>query len=112
MNSKPLESVVLKQCLEYLKLKGICAWRQNSGSFAGEHKGKKRFVKFSGADGITDLVGVLPNGKFIGIEIKRPGGKPKPHQEEFMRMIIRNNGVAFWVDSVDQLIEKISELGF
>ena len=112
MASKPLESVVLKQCLEYLKLKGICAWRQNSGSFAGEYNGKKRFVKFSGAEGIGDVIGVLPNGKFFSLEVKRPGGKPKPHQEEFMRMVIRNNGIAFWVDSVEQLIEKISELGF
>lgn len=112
MTAKPLESVVLKQCLEYLKLKGICSWRQNSGGFSGEYKGKKRFVRFSGAEGVGDILAILPNGKFCSIEVKRPGGKPKPHQEEFMRMVIRNNGVAFWVDSVDQLIEKIAELGF
>lgn len=64
------EDVVLHQCLEYLKMKGIYCWRQNSGAV----RIGKRFVRFTSINGVSDIIGILPDGRFLAIECKREQG--------------------------------------
>jgi hypothetical protein len=67
---KPRETDLVKSTLTYLKLnypKGVF-WRSNTGAFAGEYKGRKRFVRF-GVPGMSDIQGVMRNGLGIGVPI-------------------------------------------
>lgn len=61
--------------------------------------------------GVSDFLCILPNGVYLAIEAKRPGGKNKVtvHQQKFLDTISANNGHAFVVDSQDDLdgIEKV-----
>lgn len=57
--------------------------------------------------GFPDLVGCEPvSGRFIAIEVKRPGKKPTEAQEEFLAHFLVCNAIAFWADSVDSALEQ------
>ena len=102
----PLEAEIQKACLQYLNLQpGVRCWRQNTGAFAGDYKGKKRFVRY-GITGQSDISGImLPGGRRIEIEVKRPGNVPTEDQAAWLAMIREHGGVAFWIDSLDKCME-------
>lgn len=101
----PLESDVQKTCLAILGARGVIAWRNNKGAFGATRNGKRHYVKYGGLDGASDLFCVVPSigGRFMTIEIKRPGKYPTVAQIAFMRMINEAKGISFWVSSGDQL---------
>lgn len=51
--------------------------------------------------GFADLFGVLPDGRFVAIEVKTPAGRLMPHQRRFLEAITRMGGVAGVARSVD-----------
>lgn len=75
----PLEREILSDVLKVLRLDPRVGyvWRQTSGTFMEGD----RFIK-AGPVGMPDVLGVLRGGKFFAIEVKRPGGEPKPHQQK------------------------------
>lgn len=112
MGMKPQrEQDIVNACLQLLRLRGVLAWRQNSGAFTGEYKGKKRFVQFNGIKGCSDILAVLPPcGRFLAVEAKRPGEKPTPHQSAFLASVEAMGGVAVVVSDVMQLEHVLSEV--
>lgn len=53
--------------------------------------------------GVSDILGVLPNGRALAIEVKRPGGKPTEAQQLFLHEVNRAGGLAFTASSVDEV---------
>jgi hypothetical protein len=85
---KPRETDLVKATLTYLTLtypKGVF-WRSNTGAFAGEYKGRKRFIKF-GLVGMSDIQGVF-NGRAIFIECKIGKGKQSANQWAFEQAVV------------------------
>jgi hypothetical protein len=74
------ESEVQKQILDYLALKRVFHYRNNSGAFVDS---QKHFYRF-GATGSPDIICVI-KGQFVGIEVKAPKGKQSEHQKEFQQ---------------------------
>lgn len=72
------ESEVLTAVLEYLAVKRIFHWRNNTGAFPTVSGG---FVRF-GQKGSPDIIAVV-RGRFIGIECKSSKGKLSESQEEW-----------------------------
>lgn len=105
------ETEIVKECLQWLHSVGILAWRQNQGAMTASYKGKSRFIRFSGIDGISDILGACPDGRILAIEVKRPGSSPTPSQWEFLSRIQNTNGVSLWVSSVDELIVLLRQMG-
>lgn len=106
---KLLEKDIQKQILEYLALRRIVAWRQNSGAMKGKSAtGKAWYVKFHTAPGCSDVLGVLPGGRFFAIEVKRPGNVATPNQESFIEKIRQAGGLAFVAYSVDDVIREFN----
>lgn len=102
------ENLLKNQIMQYLRLKRIFAWRQNTGAFIMQDKGRKRFIR-CGIAGLSDIIGILPGGKFLAIELKVPGGRLTKAQKNFLEMIRKNNGiaiVAFCLDDVMEVIER------
>jgi penicillin-binding protein-related factor A (putative recombinase) len=96
------EGAVKKACLEYLKLRGAYVWVNNTGAL----RDKKNRPVFFGKVGSSDILGVLPGGKFIAVECKAPKGRLSDHQIEFLNEIEKMGGVAIIARSVDD-IEKV-----
>lgn len=58
------------------------------------------FYRF-GKPGSSDILGILDDGRFLAIEVKRPGKEPTEVQREFLENINKNGGLAFVAYSVD-----------
>ncbi len=100
------ESDILKAVLAYLRHcpKVARVWRQNSGTFAKQYGDKTHYIKANTAHGMTDIAGVLRNGKSIFIEVKTPTGIIAPHQQEFIDSMKQAGAVAGIVRSLDDVI--------
>ena len=92
------ERDVVTQIKDGLSALGIYHWRNNTGFHSLSYKGENRFVRY-GKKGLPDILGVLPGGKFLGIECKAPGGKLSADQEFVINEIHNLGGVAFMATS-------------
>jgi hypothetical protein len=64
--------------------------------------GEARLIRFCSALGASDILGVLPGGRFVAVECKRPGNVPTDDQREFLNAVNRRGGLALLVyDAVD-----------
>jgi hypothetical protein len=59
--------------------------------------------------GLPDIMGCW-NGRFIGIEVKQPGGKPTELQQRTINDINRAGGLAFVACSVEDVSNEIKKL--
>jgi len=100
---KPKERDILNGCLAVLRLRGIFHFRQNVG---GAEVQSGHFIRF-GVKGCSDILGCLPDGRFLAIEVKRPGKKPTADQSDFLQSITNHGGLAIVVHSVDELIQEL-----
>ena len=60
--------------------------------------------------GVSDILACI-KGRFVAIEVKRPGKKPSALQEQFINAINNIGGYAFWADNLDDVKTKLKELG-
>ena len=96
------ESEILRACLAYLDECGILAWRNNSG----RTKIGPRWVSF-GLKGSGDILGILPDGRFLSVECKTASGRVSPDQESFMDKVRASGGVALVVHSAEELADGL-----
>jgi hypothetical protein len=102
---KTTETDLVRAILAWLQIakpQGVW-WRANTGCFAGEYKGKKRFVRF-GVPGMSDIQGVH-DGLAVFIECKGEKGKLSAAQENFGKEIIAANGCYIVARSIED-VEK------
>jgi hypothetical protein len=100
-HSKPLERSVLKAITQALRLDRRVARveRNQSGLF----REGDRFIRV-GSRGKLDLTVYLKSGRYVEIEVKRPGGKPEPHQQQRIDAIRASGGLAGCATSIDEAL--------
>jgi hypothetical protein len=77
-------------------------WRINSGTFAERNRdGSTRYIRANTARGMSDIMGVLRDGRTLAIEVKSRTGRMRPGQEEFLQTIRQAGGVAEVCRSVE-----------
>jgi hypothetical protein len=74
------ENRVKTEVLKYLKLRRIKAWSNPSGAVR-IRPGK--FMSF-GLKGGADILGRLPDGRFLAVECKAQNGRLSPEQRDFL----------------------------
>lgn len=94
--------------LELGKEPDLVLWRNSTGMVeTAEVDARSGIVggrahRFGLAVGSADLVGILsPIGRFVALEVKRPGQKPDPKQVAWLACVRRFGGFAAVVNSVD-----------
>jgi len=81
---------------------GVTLFRNHCGALLDN---RNRMVRFGLAPGSADLIGIRhKDGKFISIEIKLPGEKPRADQINWMRKIEDWGGLATVVTSVEDAV--------
>lgn len=101
---KEKESDIQKAILEYLHYKGIYCWKNHStGIFNAKGGG---FIP-TGKPGVSDILGILDNGQFLAIEVKKKGGKVSLFQTEFITSINEHGGKAFVAYSIDDVMNNL-----
>lgn len=82
------ESIVQKQIIQYLILKGFLVIRVNSGGVAGSYNGKKRFIRYymientKESAGLSDLLAFYKSVPYF-LEIKTGKYKQTEKQKDF-----------------------------
>ena len=101
-----LEQHIQKQILDYLRFRGIPCWkhqddsiRKPDGSYIPTH-----------TRGVSDIIGCIPKtGRFLALEVKRPGGKPTPEQQQFIDTINQAGGLAFVAHNIEDVQSQLIE---
>jgi len=103
------EGAVVKSCLDYLAIRNIFAWRNNSGAVKPKRAdGSAGFLRF-GYVGSADILGILPGGRFLAVECKAGRGKLSDAQRVFLDRIRFEGGLAIVAYSLDDLIAGLKE---
>ena len=92
------EGRIVAEILEYLRLRGIYAWRNNSGAV----RANGRMVQY-GKVGSSDIIGIMPDGRFLAIECKTDSGSLSEAQRLFIDVINKSQGLAFVARSVEDV---------
>lgn len=105
MSFLPTEQEIQTAILDYLAMRRHFVWRNNTGGRPWiDNRGKQRLMKF-GLKGSADILGVHANsGRFIAVEVKRPGTAPTPEQMIFLENVANRGGIAFVARSVEDVI--------
>ena len=106
MKPKLSEKDIQRQVLDYLAIKRLFHWRNNTGMIFSEYKGKKRAFKM-GQVGSPDIFIVIL-GQIIGLEIKSPKGKQSENQIEWQKAFEKAGGKYHLIYSVEELQNIIS----
>ena len=93
------ESEIQAAVLACLRAHGILCWKQN------REKGNWRRASHVGFRGMPDIVGVLPGGQAVFVEVKRPGEGLSPYQDGAHRMLVAQGAKVATVRSVDDIKE-------
>jgi hypothetical protein len=81
-----------------------CAvWRNETGMTRHENG----FVRYGLCPGSADVIGVGPGGRFLALEVKKPGGRLTEKQQQFLDLVRRYGGIAGSVTSADEALEVV-----
>ena len=105
---KTPESIVLEDCLQYLQVRGIFHWRNNTGAV---RLGPGRFMRF-GKVGSSDILAVLPGGRLLCIECKAKSGRLSPEQKQFLEEVKALGCLAVVARDWQELDEALCEAGY
>ena len=100
------ESQIQKGVINWLLYHKCFVWRNNTGSYetAAGH-----YVSY-GFKGSPDIVGMLPNGRFLGVEVKTVIGKQNKDQKIFEQRVKECGGIYIIARSIDDLEREIRPL--
>lgn len=107
---QPSEAEILRAIMSLLRRHPRVAqyWRQNSGTFAERNRdGSMRYIRANSQRGMSDIMGVLRDGKTLAIEVKSRTGRMRPGQEEFLATIRQAGGVAGVCRSVEDAVSLL-----
>ena len=104
------ERTIQAQILDYLRYRGIKAFRINAGMIPTGEKRSRRMIRLA-PKGFSDVVAVLPgSGRAVFIEIKTAKGKTTPFQDIFLEEMREQGALAFVARSVLDVQTILDEL--
>ena len=95
------EAHVQRQALEYLRLRGIPATRHHAGRVR-----VGRSVLNLGEPGWPDIVACW-RGRFLGVEVKRPGEQPGPEQQRVHAELAAAGAIILIVHSMELALKAL-----
>ncbi|MDR2951863.1 MAG: VRR-NUC domain-containing protein [Treponema sp.] len=84
------EGSIKAACLRYLERRGFFAWNNPSGAV---RVAPERWLHF-GKKGSADILGCLPDGRFLAVEVKSQRGRLSPEQSAFLEKVRGLGGLA------------------
>lgn len=97
------ERDIQKAILDFLRLKNIFCYKNN---VSGIYKPSTGSYIPSQSSGSPDIIAII-KGKYIGIEVKRPGNKMSPLQLAFKEKVENAGGIYWCFDSLDIAVNII-----
>jgi hypothetical protein len=102
-NDRP-EAAALCEVLKALKAHPAVSWCERMNSGAARVGG--RFIRF-GFTGCPDVLGMLRDGRLLGVEVKAAKGKLRPEQAVMLERIRTGGGVSFVARDCRDVIREL-----
>ena len=104
------EEIIQEGILSFLEIAPGYYYRQKTvGTFSKEVG--KYLLNPQHTTGVSDILGIYPDGRFVAIEVKTPENKKRPEEQvKFVNNINRNNGIALFATSKEEIMELFDEL--
>lgn len=99
---QPLEKDIQYSVCDYLAKKRYFFWRQNTAGIYDAKGGFYRRASKWALDGVPDII-VIFQGRFIGLEVKRPTTKQEESQKNFEREVKLAGGEYYIIRSIEDL---------
>lgn len=101
VNEKDTENLIL----DYLNKNNIFAFKVNTvGVWDADKKIYRKTGKFT-LKGTSDIIGILPGGRMLAIEVKSPKGVVSVSQQAFLKKVNSMGGLGFIARSVADVKE-------
>lgn len=98
---KELESSIKARIRVALVAEGIVCWIHNVDN---------RLLHTGLGLGTADIIGVVPpHGRFIAVEVKRPGGNVSENQKRWLAVVRQFGGVSGIATNVDEALALVAE---
>lgn len=91
---------LVKQCLLELTTAGYLAWKVNTGVI----KTDTRYQVY-GLKGGSDIMGISPDGQFIGCECKTGKAVQNKAQKAFQKAVEKRDGIYIIIRSLEEIKE-------
>lgn len=101
------EKQIQNSILEFLLYKKIFCWRNNSVGLFDPTTGGYRKPGHYTILGVSDILGILDDGRFLAIEVKAKAGVVSENQKVFMKNILDKGGIAFVARSLENVQEQL-----
>lgn len=121
MGEKTIQTNIL---LEFGALPNLRIWRQNTGKAYGysvvanalARAGAAEILKTMpltkyGTPGAPDIHGIVEGGRYLAIEVKRPGEDLEPDQKAWRRMFEGLGGLFIHAHSIDEVSRELQQAG-
>lgn len=116
------ENLVVTACTKVLDIHGIPWLRNNSRTVQMPGRGGKMRPVFFGKPGWPDIIAILPDGRFLGIEAKAPAatglfkkraaGKLSDLQKAVHRQLLHSNALILTVTSSAEMEQDLQCEGY
>ena len=101
-------NVLTDQCIRHVKSLSGCMWRlQSQGQFDIK---QNRWRPSGQKRGLPDCIGLLPNGRFIAVEVKIGRDKMSEYQELRRSEIINSNGHYLIARNLDDFKNELKQI--
>lgn len=107
MKLKVSEKEIENQILDWLKTQGIFAWKNQSVGIYDPVKKTFRNLSRHQLRGVPDILGLLPSGRMLAIEVKSKTGRVSEAQKEFQRNFEITQGFYILARSLQDVIDKM-----
>ena len=107
MSKKVTEKEIENAILDYLTLLPGTYFKNNTVGIYDPIKKVHRKPGKHHRNGVSDILGIDANGRFVAIEVKTPSGKVSDNQKLFIEDINKHGGIAFVARSVDDVRERL-----
>lgn len=101
------EKQIENSILEYLAMRNIYAFKVKSQGTYDVKEGRFRKPSRYYKRGTADILGVLPGGRFLAIEVKSKTGRLSMHQKMFIEAVNAYGGLGFVARSIEDVEQSI-----
>lgn len=103
-----LEKQIENNILSFLEEIGLFCWKnQTTGIFDAKKGIYRRSNNKFHLTGVSDILGLMPDGRFLAIEVKSKNGRISINQMAFITLINSHGGVAFVSRGVGQTFDQL-----
>lgn len=111
MKKEPTEKEIENSILAYLQTQKGFFWKNQSvGVWDNVRKTYRKPNNRFHINGTADVLGCLPGGKFIALEVKTKRGRATQNQKDFLQRISVLGGKAAIVKSIDDVKAVLEEM--